>query len=189
MKYGFVRIASAVPETVVADCKHNIAGIEKLMREAEARKVRIMAFPEMCITSYTCADLLFQDALLDEAESCLQELAEATRDCDVTAIVGMPVRRGAALYNCAVVMHAATPSDRFDSAADRASIHGGDAQIIGVASLAQAAAAGAENSKNFVSKFGRAKSYGAQTIGTPDAGAMSMAYFFRGLAQDSSESN
>ena len=43
------------------------------------------------------------------------------------------------------------------------------------AAAAQAAAAGAENSKNFVSKFGRAKSYGAQTIGTPDAGAMSMA--------------
>ena len=57
------------------------------------------------------------------------------------------------------------------------------------AAAAQAAAAGAENSKNFVSKFGRAKSYGAQTIGTPDAGAMSMAYFFRGLAQDSNESN
>ena len=57
------------------------------------------------------------------------------------------------------------------------------------AAAAAAAAAGAENTKNFVSKFGRAKSYGAQTIGTPDAGAMSMAYFFRGLAQDSSESN
>ena len=48
---------------------------------------------------------------------------------------------------------------------------------------AKAAAEGAENSKNFVSKFGRAKSYGTQTIGTPDAGATSMAYFFRGLAQ------
>ena len=47
---------------------------------------------------------------------------------------------------------------------------------------AEAAAAGAENTKNFVSKFGRAKSYGRQTIGTPDAGAESMAYFFRGLA-------
>ena len=47
---------------------------------------------------------------------------------------------------------------------------------------AGAAAAGAENSKNFVSRFGRAKSYGEQTIGTPDAGAVSMAYFFRGLA-------
>ena len=51
------------------------------------------------------------------------------------------------------------------------------------AAAAKAAAEGAENSKNFVSRFGRAKSYGTQTIGTPDAGAMSMSYFFQGLAQ------
>ena len=51
------------------------------------------------------------------------------------------------------------------------------------AAAAQAAAQGAEDSKNFVSKFGRAKSYGAKTIGTPDAGAVSMACFFRGLAE------
>ena len=48
---------------------------------------------------------------------------------------------------------------------------------------AQAAAQGAEDSKQFVSKFGRAKSYGARTIGTPDAGAVSMSYFFQGLAR------
>jgi len=48
---------------------------------------------------------------------------------------------------------------------------------------ATAAKQGAENSKNFVSKFGRAKSYGEKTIGTPDAGAVSMACFFKGLAQ------
>ena len=51
------------------------------------------------------------------------------------------------------------------------------------ASAARAAALGAEDSKQYVSKFGRARSYGAQTIGTPDAGAMSMSYFFQGLAQ------
>lgn len=48
---------------------------------------------------------------------------------------------------------------------------------------AKAAKKGAENSKNFPSKFGRAKSYGAKTIGTPDAGAVSMCCFFQGLAQ------
>ena len=48
---------------------------------------------------------------------------------------------------------------------------------------ADAAVQGAENSRNFVSKFGRAKSYGAKTIGTPDAGAVSMAKFFAGLAK------
>lgn len=51
------------------------------------------------------------------------------------------------------------------------------------AAAARAAAQGAEDSKQFVSKFGRAKSYGAQTIGTPDAGAVSMSYFFQGLAR------
>ena len=48
---------------------------------------------------------------------------------------------------------------------------------------AQAAEAGAENTKNFASKFGRAKSYGDKTIGTPDAGAVSLARFFKGLVQ------
>lgn len=48
---------------------------------------------------------------------------------------------------------------------------------------AQAARAGAENTRGFASKFGRAKSYGDKTIGTPDAGAVSMARFFEGLAQ------
>lgn len=51
------------------------------------------------------------------------------------------------------------------------------------AAAAAAAEEGAEATKNFVSKYGRAKSYGAKTIGTPDAGAVSMARFFKGLAQ------
>lgn len=48
---------------------------------------------------------------------------------------------------------------------------------------ARAAQEGAENTRNFPSKFGRAKSYGTKTVGTPDAGAVSMARFFKGLAR------
>lgn len=59
----------------------------------------------------------------------------------------------------------------------------GDSEEELFAVAADAALKGAENSKNFVSKFGRAKSYGAKTIGTPDAGAVSMAKFFEGLAK------
>ena len=58
-----------------------------------------------------------------------------------------------------------------------------EAELFALAAAAAAAAAGAENSKNFPSKYGRAKSYGAKTIGTPDAGAMSMSCFFQGLAK------
>ena len=48
---------------------------------------------------------------------------------------------------------------------------------------AQAAWQGAEHTKECVAKFGRAKSYGEKTLGTPDAGAVSMARFFQGLAR------
>lgn len=49
-------------------------------------------------------------------------------------------------------------------------------------SAAEGAERGARDSEKYVSKYGRARSYKEQTIGTPDAGAMSTAIFFRGLA-------
>lgn len=46
---------------------------------------------------------------------------------------------------------------------------------------AKGAEAGAEFTKTVAAKFGRAKNYKDQTIGSPDAGAVSMATFFQGL--------
>ena len=76
-----------------------------------------------------------------------------------------------------------TMMDALVPASEAIAAYEGDSADELFAMAAEAAAEGAENSRNFVSKFGRAKSYGTQTIGTPDAGATSMAYFFRGLAQ------
>ena len=58
----------------------------------------------------------------------------------------------------------------------------GDCKAI-LEAAAQAAQEGAKASEQFVSKFGRARSYKEQTIGTPDAGAVSTSLFFQGLAQ------
>ena len=76
-----------------------------------------------------------------------------------------------------------TMMDALIPASEAIAAYEGDSEDALFAAAAKAAAEGAENSKNFVSKFGRAKSYGTKTIGTPDAGATSMACFFRGLAQ------
>ncbi|MGM9612547.1 MAG: DAK2 domain-containing protein [Butyricicoccus sp.] len=76
-----------------------------------------------------------------------------------------------------------TMMDALIPASEAIAAYAGDSAGELFAAAAKAAAEGAENSKNFVSKFGRAKSYGTQTIGTPDAGATSMACFFQGLAQ------
>ena len=76
-----------------------------------------------------------------------------------------------------------TMMDALIPATEAIAAYVGDSEAELFTQAAAAAAAGAENSKNFPSKFGRAKSYGAKTIGTPDAGAMSMAKFFEGFAK------
>ena len=76
-----------------------------------------------------------------------------------------------------------TMMDALIPASRAVAAYGGDDENELFAAAAKAAMEGAEATRGFVSKFGRAKSYGEKTIGTPDAGAMSMAYFFQGLAQ------
>ncbi|MBP1638000.1 MAG: NH(3)-dependent synthetase, partial [Bacteroidetes bacterium] len=55
MTYGFIRVAAAIPELRVADCAFNASKIRELIVKAETEKVKIVCFPELCITAYTCA--------------------------------------------------------------------------------------------------------------------------------------
>ena len=65
MKDGFVKVAAASPELKVADCDYNGERILECIREAEQEGVKILVFPELCISGYTCGDLFLQDALLN----------------------------------------------------------------------------------------------------------------------------
>lgn len=103
MKYGFVRVAAAVPRTTVADCRQNAAFIKAEIEKAHQKKAEAIVFPELCMTAYTCADLFFQSALLRNAEEALTTLMEQTAHLDIISIVGMPVASQSVLYNCAVV--------------------------------------------------------------------------------------
>ena len=76
-----------------------------------------------------------------------------------------------------------TMMDAVIPASEAIAAYAGDSEDELFALAAKAAVEGAENTKNFVSKYGRAKTYGAKTIGTPDAGALSMSKFFAGLAK------
>ena len=64
MKDGFIKAAAAVPKVCVANPADNAREILRLIREAVGRKVRILAFPELSLTGYTCGDLFLQEQLL-----------------------------------------------------------------------------------------------------------------------------
>ena len=104
MKYGFVKVAAAVPAVKVADVEYNVQQIESLIAQAEGRGVEVIVFPELCITGYTCQDLFKEQLLLDRAESAILTLLDFTRKLDIISIVGLPVVINGLLYNCAAVI-------------------------------------------------------------------------------------
>ncbi len=103
MKYGFVKVASAIPAVKVADCKFNAQQIDTQIAIADGKGVQIIVFPELCITGYSCADLFGQTLLLEEAEIALMQIMNNTRQMDIISIVGMPIAVNSTLMNCAVV--------------------------------------------------------------------------------------
>lgn len=103
MKDGWIKIACVTPKLRVADCDYNVAQIIKNATEAAAHGAKLIVFPELCITGYTCGDLFLQKTLLDGALKGLETLLHETRNLDGIIVVGMPIAKGDALYNCAVV--------------------------------------------------------------------------------------
>ena len=98
----YIRIGCAVPDGKPGDVKRNVAAIQKMMAQAEAEKVDLLVFPELCITGYTCGDLFFQKSLLRSAWDGLVQITRASEQYpQLHAVVGLPVEKNGRLYNCA----------------------------------------------------------------------------------------
>ena len=104
MKYGFVKVAAAIPAVKVADVDYNVAQVESLIAQAEGQGVEVVVCPELCLTGYSCQDLFREQLLIDKSEEALLVLMDFTRKLDVICIVGLPVQIGSLLYNCAAVI-------------------------------------------------------------------------------------
>ena len=104
MKDGFVKIACGTPALRVADCDYNADRIIDMIKEAYSKGVKIVCFPELSLTGYTCGDLFFQSALLNSAEENLLRIVRETAQTEIVSIVGLPFAYMGKLYNCAAVI-------------------------------------------------------------------------------------
>ncbi len=105
MKDGFIKVAAASPQIKIADCAYNAQQILSVMEEAAANQVRLLTFPELCLSGYTCGDLFLQKSLLDGAAQALLSIAETTKQYEMLTVVGAPLIHKGKLYNCAVFIY------------------------------------------------------------------------------------
>ena len=103
MKDGFIKVAAGTPKIRVADCKFNKDSVLQLIEQAQLAGVKLLTLPELCISGYTCGDLFLQSTLLQGAEAALTEILSATAETDMLFALGLPVKFGGKLYNCAAV--------------------------------------------------------------------------------------
>lgn len=105
MRDGFIKVAVLTPEIRVADCTYNMAHICALIDEAARAKAKLMVFPELCVTGYTCADLFWQERLLAEARHALYHIIAHTKGKDALIFVGLPWEKDGKLYNVAAAIN------------------------------------------------------------------------------------
>jgi len=101
----YIRIACAVPAVKVGDVKKNAENICEYLGKADAQNADIVVFPELAMTGYTCGDLFYQETLHNAVETYLAQILEYSRSYPaLTAVIGLPVRMGMQLVNCAAVV-------------------------------------------------------------------------------------
>lgn len=104
MLEGFVKVAACSPELKVADCEYNCDKMIEKAQKMSSKGAKVLAFPELCLTGYTCGDLFLQDRLLNGAMEGLERFATETKACDTLFSVGLPLLHRGRLYNVAAVV-------------------------------------------------------------------------------------
>ena len=101
MKHGFFKVAAASPDVTVANCSANVQEMIKVAESAHKDGVRMLVFPELSVTGYTCADLFYSEVLIESAISALSDYLAKAKIGDMISIIGLPIFVNDKIYNCA----------------------------------------------------------------------------------------
>lgn len=104
MKHGFLKVAAVTPKIRVADVEYNTNECIELARKAKDEGAKVVVFPELVLSGYTCQDLFLQETLIRECLKGLVKYVEETSGFDIISFIGLPYEKDGKLYNVAAVV-------------------------------------------------------------------------------------
>lgn len=102
---NFIRVSAASPKTNVCDIEFNVLNIKKCIDEALNKKSKIVVFPELSITSYTCFDLFLKRTTLEKSYEGIKNILEFSKSKDILIILGGIFEYNNSLFNSAFIIH------------------------------------------------------------------------------------
>ena len=104
MNSGFLKVAAVSPRVTVGGIKQNLENAIQELHAAERDGIKLLVFPELYLSAYTCGDLFLQRTLQEDCKKALLTLCDETKGSDMVVCVGVPLVWKARLYNCAAVL-------------------------------------------------------------------------------------
>lgn len=101
MRDGYIKVGCNSFDVNVGSPLLNTKNIIKCMNNASKKEVKILVFPELCISGYTCGDLFYQDLLLEGCLDSLETIRRSSSRKDMLIVVGLPLKHNSKLYNVA----------------------------------------------------------------------------------------
>jgi len=92
-----VKIGGAAVNQIPFHWKNNTDNILDAIADAKRQDVKILCFPELCITGYGCEDVFLSEWLAEKAWQELLKIGDHT--AGITVCLGLPVRINGITYN------------------------------------------------------------------------------------------
>ncbi len=102
---NFVRVGASSPKTNVCDIEFNVSNIKECINKALNKKCKIITFPELCVTSYTCLDLFLNENTLKKSYEGIKDILEFSKSKDILIVIGSIFKYNSSLFNSAFTIH------------------------------------------------------------------------------------
>lgn len=104
MRDGFIKCAAAGIKIQVADPAYNTQAIIEKMDECAANGAKVIVFPELAVSGYTCGDLFLHEQLIKGCKDGIKKIIAHSVNMDAVVFVGFPYEFKSKLYNAAAVI-------------------------------------------------------------------------------------
>ena len=102
---GLIKVTACNFNAKINHVNHNVNQIITELRKHYEAGSKIIVFPELAITSYSCGDMFLNSTLLNNVIDGIIKIEESTKDIDAFYTFGAPLVFEGKLYNTAVCMH------------------------------------------------------------------------------------
>ncbi len=103
--FGFIKVACATPNVFLCDVKSNAKEIMKVAQDAFDKGAKLIVFPELSLTGYSCRDMFLQNGIQEQVEKGIELVVEFSKKTDALLFIGAPLEKDNAIFNCAIAIY------------------------------------------------------------------------------------